>query len=696
MRIKFTVSGDPRVRKDSDGGVRILIPARMTVIPDESPRNFFPFFRSSRMLLYLEDKEQADQFQVGTRWQATGRFRVREGSHTGLFRSKGHFYPDKNALSSQGVGWVGGIQYALFKGRRALAQRIDAGVATGRGDHAILSALLLGDRSGLERTTMDRFARTGLVHIFAISGLHIGMLAGYLWFLLRWVGIPYRFRGWTVLPVLCLFVFYSGMKASSLRALIMLGCLWAAPFWYRKMNIYHAFSLAICIILALSPGQIGDVGFQYSFLLVAGLLALAPSLISSLSDVAAPDPWAPQNEFRLKIRKRVWSPIAATLVTSCVCVLLSSPLTAYHFHLFSPVGILGNLLAVPLVFCILLTGFPALVLSLFPFSWSDAVWAVPELFSGWLVSWTQWLESIPYGWLWVRAPELWMVLVGIGLFLCGWFFSGWKRPCILGALGVLLCYGAGEFRAYSRSWVQILPTERGQAFLLKQAFHPPVLLDAGSSWDSRGIAKAMKEQGINRIDAVFFSHPDRHHIGGWPDLHSMWEPDAFYAASGDVEALRSQTELSSIIGLAEGDLLEAGGWTVEVLSPLENQKASRADDRSLVLRFSRGFTSLMFLGGAGETVERSLLQRNTPLSTRLLLAGNPRTDDLLHADFLAEVEPEHVVFSGRGYQGISPQRREAEQRVGINKIPLIRSEDVDKPIVFLHDPFLGIKLTFSL
>jgi competence protein ComEC len=670
------ISGDALISTSFEQTQRYRIPARMTRPPESLNEQRFRFAGRSRILVEIEDAVLAKDMQVGTRWRAMGRFQQRDGPHTGLFRSSYRFKPDIEASRQLAVPIQSRWLRVIFAGRRELSDRISEAFPDDPEINAVLQALLLGDLSDLTDPVMTRFARTGLVHIFAISGLHIGMLAGLLWTVFRWSQVPYRLRAWVVLPVLLMFVLFSGMGASSLRALIMLGCLWAAPFWYRRLDISQAFALAVCVLILLSPGQVADVGFQYSFLLVAGLLIFAPKMTGWLSSHLEADPWAPPDPGRSLRYRILWQPLVQSVSASALCVMIATPITAFYFHLFSPVGILGNLLAVPLVFLVLLTGFPMLVLDLVSVPGVEWLWEIPgELASG-LLRWTFWLDSLEYGWFWVRAPETWMT---VGVYLClfaAWRFPVWARPVSAICLALVLMGIVHDIVRWEDATVFPLPTERGQAFLVRNGFHAPVLVDAGSTWDAWQLEQILKQRGINRLDAVFLTHPDRYHISGWRRLGQTWRARSIFAPTPDKEAIGAELDIPMISGVHAGDTISAGGWTIEVLNPPSESTYGRSDDRSLILRFTDGFRSILFMGGVGQRIERMLVEQNAAVSARVLCAGNPRKGAFLYPPFVESVQPEVVLFSGRGFDGITPNRREAEQRIGAAYPILLRAEDM--------------------
>ncbi|MGA0332589.1 MAG: hypothetical protein ACO3NW_01380, partial [Kiritimatiellia bacterium] len=118
----------------------------------------------------------------------------------------------------------------------------------------------------------------------------------------------------------------------------------------------------------------------------------------------------------------------------------------------------------------------------------------------------------------------------------------------------------------------------------------------------------------------------------------------------------------------------------------ETQTGGAADRRSLVLRFSRGFISVLVMGGAGAAVEKELVDRGQVPRSRLILAGNPREEDLILPEFLRRVQPEAVLYAGQGFTGISPEREASELRTLEAGVRVLR---VEGRSVWLLNPLNG-------
>ncbi len=611
---------------------------------------------------------------TGSVWEASGVLVPGNFSYVGLYRADWKFIPDPGSLQQISSRQGSAVLSGFFQVRERLAKEISAACPNRPEVSATLKALLLGQRSELDRETVQRFVRTGLIHVFAVSGLHLGLLSSMLIFACRWAGMSPRHYFWVVLPLLMVFTLYTGLRASALRALMMIACLLLAAPFNRKAHLQSAFALALFLIVTIAPAQVYDLGFQYSFLLVGSLLAFGKAFAKQIQLACAPDPWRVSSAGRQFRERHIWPPLQGALMVTALCFVISSPLTAYTFHLFSPIGLVGNLLAVPLTFLLLASGFPALLAVFLPAS-ATAVAFIPARWSAQaLLSWVAFLERVPGGTQWVKAPPLWMLLVFYGCLFCWWRWPRRKIWAVAGLLGLASFAVTARWLEYREPELGVMDAERGQAFWFRQPGHGIILVDAGSAWSGRQVTQMLQSQGVDKIDALIFTHPDRYHVEGWRVLYESYNPKQLFVAETDLSHRLFQELEPAPQGLKRGDVFLAGGWNIEVLHPGAESSHGAADDRSLVLRFTRGVSSILLMGGAGERVEKECLASGMALSSRVLLAGHPRGQDGVHPEFLQAVSPEVVVFSGRTFDGVSPLREAAEHRVHAVGLGVLRVE----------------------
>ncbi|WP_415329034.1 ComEC/Rec2 family competence protein [Chryseobacterium sp. MMS23-Vi53] len=209
-----------------------------------------------------------------------------------------------------------------------------------------LKGIILADRTEIDSNTVQDFNRSGLVHFLAISGTHIVVIFGLLYFLLTKFS-SLKFRKYSIiLSLICiwLFAFFIGLGSSVVRSCIMLTIYFIYVLLQRKPDLLHSLALSAFAILIFDTQQIFDVGFQLSFMAVLGIFWLNQPILKYLPR---------QNNWLKKI-------IYNTISISISAQLATLPLVLYYFHQFSFISIVANFFIVPfseviIVFSFLMT-----------------------------------------------------------------------------------------------------------------------------------------------------------------------------------------------------------------------------------------------------------------------------------------------------------------------------------------------------
>ncbi|MCC5842791.1 MAG: ComEC/Rec2 family competence protein [Verrucomicrobia bacterium] len=658
MAVEFDVAGD--VVTTSYGS---RVPVRIRRV------QYVPEWQEVTARVQLRfDGPPPDGFLPGTRWRTQGRLDPRPLTFTGLRRADWLLRADARQFTPLAYSRTRFFQRGFYRIREDLSRRLARAAAADPEAGDVLQALLLARRGDVDDVWTTAFARTGLIHIFAVSGLHLGILTVMLLWVCKRIGVPYRYRAFAVIPVLFLFTAATGFRASALRALLMASCLISAPLFYRRSDPRNAFALALFLLLAWAPEQLFDIGFQFSFLLVGGLLAVGALFQTRLAAALRGDPWSPPEvQWPWWKEKLLW-PVCDTFAVSFLCFLFSAPLTAHTFNLFSPVALLGNLLAVPLAFLLLACGFPGLFFLAGPAPLAAAALLPARLTARALLEWVSLLEAVPGGVLWVRSPAVWQVAALYGLPFVAFRFAKCRKICLAAGL-IAIGFSVTRWTQHqTRSELLVLDADRGQSAMLRAGARGTVLIDAGSDWSGRTVADALKSEGVNRVEALFLTHPNRAHVEGVASFLDTHPPRRIYVAQPDADhALYAGLDA---VPLQAGDRFLLAGWQVDVLWPPADWPARAAGNRSLVLRFSRGRASVTVMGGADERVEAEMLARDGVLPTRLLLAANsPRVPSASQA-FLRGLRPEAAVFAGQEFGGPGEARQLSETRVRRENIAL--------------------------
>ncbi|MFQ5794572.1 MAG: ComEC/Rec2 family competence protein [Candidatus Bipolaricaulia bacterium] len=213
----------------------------------------------------------------------------------------------------------------------------------------LLKAILFGERAYLDREIETSFQRTGLAHILAVSGLHLGIIIGILWWglkRLRWSEARIYL---ILLPIVLIYLIIVGFRVSLVRATVLFGFMglgWVLAelglILKRWRNLYQALAAAALILLMVNPGALFDVGFQLSFAATLAIIACTPTFEAILQRLGV-------QFFR------------SLLAVSIAAQLGVAPIIAYHFHQVYLVIILANLIVIPLTAVALFGGIGVLV-----------------------------------------------------------------------------------------------------------------------------------------------------------------------------------------------------------------------------------------------------------------------------------------------------------------------------------------------
>jgi competence protein ComEC len=282
----------------------------------------------------------------------------------------------------------------------------------------ILNAIILGERQNLPVYVRDVLVKAGTVHIIAISGLHLGIVAFIILLTLKIIKIPRRPRYIFAIFLLIIYCILTGAKTPVVRATVMASILLFAYFFKREINIYNSLSLAALIILAVNPWQLFEVSFQLSFLSVISIVWLSPKIKSLLPE---------------KLNKISWIRFLTSVFSVSFAAWLGLlPLIAYYFRILSPITILANMIIVPYMTIIVASGFSLALIGILVPSLTPIFAASNELFILILFKINSSLIAIPGAYF--KLPSISFVYVLLYYALLIPFFNFSRISFIIGCL----------------------------------------------------------------------------------------------------------------------------------------------------------------------------------------------------------------------------------------------------------------------
>lgn len=222
----------------------------------------------------------------------------------------------------------------------------------------IYIAMLLGKKTQLSRDQSDRFRMTGTMHLFAISGLHIGVIATVIWQMLLVCRIPSKLTPFIGLPLLYFYVEVTGSAPSAVRAFLMVAFFWASVAVQRQRSPLAALAASAVFVLLIQPLQLWQMGFQLSYLVVISILMFGLPLREKLWPILRPNKYLPEANWSSYQKANYWlaDKLLLLFVISFSAWLASAPLSAGFFGFIAPYAILVNILLVNLAALVISTG----------------------------------------------------------------------------------------------------------------------------------------------------------------------------------------------------------------------------------------------------------------------------------------------------------------------------------------------------
>jgi competence protein ComEC len=567
---------------------------------------------------------------------------------------------------------------ALDRLRTWAAAVLTAGIAAERAP--VAAALLLGQRDALPRATADDFVHTGTIHVLAISGLHVGLLAGALVIGLRSLLVP---RGVTVALVAVVIGLYAvlvGGQTPVVRATLMIWAACLATAASRRQATINSLAAAAIVIVAWRPAEVLTPGAQLSFLSTAVLVGVAAALppprpadpIERLLDRSRP-PW----ERRLRRAVRGGAVLA---ITGLAVWLASAPLVAARFHVVSPVAVVANVLIAPLVplamacgfLCLLAATVSAPLAGLFAAGCDASLAAIEVVVAA--------AAAVPAGHAWVAGPPEWWLAGWYGVFAAA---VVWLRRDLLarpaawatlaaGWAAVGLAAGAvASLASPPPPGLRVVAAALGHGcgIVVRSPAGRCLLYDAGRLGSpaaaERSLSAVLWSERIARIDTLVVSHADADHFNAVPALLERFStgeilvPEAFLESrsAGAAELLAAAAARGVPVRTARaGDSLAIDPLCrVRVLHPVAGAVADAAsatsagDDNasSLVLAVETAGRRLLLTGDLeGEPL--AAFAASGPGVCDVLVAPHHGSATSLPPDIARATNPAVVLVSGRG------------------------------------------------
>jgi len=512
---------------------------------------------------------------------------------------------------------IGSITQFLETSKLYVKSKLEYGIEN-KENVQVIHSMFLGEKQSASTSVINNFRFAGVMHVFAVSGLHVMIVGGIGMLLLKLIGLP---RSWSVLVAVGLMFLYAGItgwQISATRAAVMATVLLSGWIFKRQPCMLSSLSLAAIIVCFWDSHQVFSPGFQLSFGVVLSIFILLKPISKLTLRYTELDPFLPPSLYSFrqvcttKAKQYTGSGVAVTIAAW----IGAAPLVAYYFKMVSFIGILISVPVVVVLTCVLWLGILSVALGSI---WQPLAYPLNQLNAG-LVS-----------------------------NMSGMVHHAANLPG-----------GHVRFDKKRGESVEIFSVGGGAANYLN--IGGGVVFDTGYKGDSYKIKKAL--QSYQRgVDSMILSHADSSHIGGAIALLNDFNIQQILCS----ETKNSSSVLKEIVKAAERSGTALITATDGALYPISNDAAievilngsfhhgSTADDRGLIVRLRWGDTKILFMNDAGYFIEQTLLQNGYNLDADVLVIGQHVDQSGVSPQFIRAVSP-HSIIASNGVAYFESQR----------------------------------------
>ncbi|MBF2517172.1 DNA internalization-related competence protein ComEC/Rec2 [Listeria marthii] len=500
-------------------------------------------------------------------------------------------------------------------------------------------ALITGEKNGFSPEMYETYQQMGVVHLLAISGLHVNLLVGAIYFLLLKFGITRERAVLCLLVFLPFYIILTGANPPVIRAATMTALLLLSEKYATKWSSFSVICLSFVLFFLLQPYVIYEVGFQLSYAVSFGIILSSRQILTRQQNI-----------------------FTKSLAISFVSTMMSSVVMMYHFYSFSWVGIFFNLLYVPIFTIIILPG----CISVFLLSMcSPVLSAIPESVLTFLIqfieSFTNVLAKIPRQTIVTGRPNTIILVLIIGTILL--FFYQWQKkkfPIGIFIFFCMLCY-ISSFNFIGK--VSFVDVGQGDSILIQLPYNKGnYLIDTGGQlpfkkedWAKKRkpftigestLTPVLKSKGISSLDKVIITHSDADHMEGLDDLaKNISIKELIFAQGAENKAIMKEA-LAAMPQVKQTIILAGANWQVgenrfECLYP--TQAGVGGNDDSIVLKAILDNKVWLFTGDLEANGEQKLLDQ--PVKADILKVGHHGSKTSTSKEFMQQVQPTFAIIS---------------------------------------------------
>lgn len=557
-------------------------------------------------------------------------------------------------------------------------------------DYGIFCAILLGEKQELDAEVKSLYEENGISHILAISGLHISLIGMGFYHLLR-KRFGFFFSQMAAGLIMAAYVIMTGASVSTVRAYAMFLLLLTAAVVGRTYDIAVAAGWIALVLLFRNPYLIYYAGFLLSFGAIVGIGVVGSVL----------NQYVGSRNMALK-----------AMISSMSVIWVTLPVSAYFFFTYATWSVALNLVVIPCMTLVMLSGIAGGLLGLFVPTAGLLGIGIGHYILCFYEKICKFAEQLPYHQILIGRPNWWQLGIYYGIVGAVCIWANWQnkqkdkkesekgflvsgRVVVLGSimffLIMVLC-----FRRSGKLEVTFFDVSQGDGIFLRLPSGEVGLIDGGST-DIKKVGEYrilpfLQSKRIENLDFIFISHADQDHISGVKEIlesnickvNMLCLPDIAEADTAYLGLVKmAEDSGSKVVFLKAGDRISKERLFIQCVHPLEKAVWGDRNSYSMVLWLRYGEVDFLFTGDIGEEEERKMISL-LPQELEVLKVAHHGSQYSSCSDFLKWVTPKYAVISCGDKNTYGHPHTEAVERIAENGSEILLTRD-SGAITFVSD-----------
>ena len=536
-----------------------------------------------------------------------------------------------------------------------------------------LSAMVLGDKRGLDEEIKELYQENSISHLLSISGLHISLLGGAVFLFLRRLKISFRFPLITSSIILIIYGAFTGFSVSTSRAVIMMSVLFISFVIGKSYDLPSGLALAALILIVMNHRVIYQSGFLLSFFAVIGIFYIMPELLYIFKvDI-----------YHKKGIIKGLHLLLASIISSISILLATLPIILNNFYEVSLTGIILNIIVIPLMSLVVITGLLGGFVALVSETMGSFLLGITHYILNLYTLFCRLGDRLTFLRLIIGKPDKWQIVLYYLILVIVFYllalkrrenklrslknnlskeYNTSKRIVVTGLMTftsfLIIAYKPREFS------INMLDIGQGDCFVVNDGNNDIYISDCGST-TVQNVGKTrllpfLKSKGWGKVDTIFISHMDKDHVNGVNDLlkcaeitigriiiSASYKSDKLNCA--ELEELKELAKMRDIklFYMKKGDEIVGKDISFRCIYPTGEEDIEDQNEASIVMRMDYKELSMLFTGDIAGSTEEKIIEGSDKdtLDCDILKVCHHGSKNSSTDDFLKKVSPKLYLIS---------------------------------------------------